>query len=155
MSTDQTREGLQAQIAALTQQLNDLHPVPEPPHSVRSTDRTTVTETPQQTTIKTVPGQPTEATFRSSKVAVNRTLLQKSIGSGSSADELIAKIASIRSLIVSGVDSAGYGDKRTEFRSLTDLRLILNALEGELALLTTGRGRVRQIRMTTQADKGL
>ena len=56
----------------------------------------------------------------------------------------------------SGVQSAGYGDKRTEFRSLNDLRQILGALEDELELaMGTGRGKTRQIRMTTQWDKGL
>jgi hypothetical protein len=58
-------------------------------------------------------------------------------------------------MIASGVNSAGYGDKRTEFRSLTEMRQILNDLEEELAGLLGAGGRIRQIRMTTQADKGL
>lgn len=71
------------------------------------------------------------------------------------AQELLGQIISIKQTMVSGVESAAYGDKRTEFRSLSELREILAALEEELDdLLGTG-GRVRQIRMTTQWDKGL
>jgi len=89
------------------------------------------------------------------KVAVPVALLRRRTGRASP-EEILGQIGSIKSLIISGVDSAGYGDKRTEFRSLTDLRQILNGLEDELAdLLGTGNGRIRQIRMTTQADKGL
>ncbi|MCA1452849.1 hypothetical protein I6F35_06390 [Bradyrhizobium sp. BRP22] len=73
----------------------------------------------------------------------------------STPEEIIAQIAALKSVIISGVNSAGYGDKRTEFRSLTELRQILNDLEEELAELQGQGGRVRQIRMTTQADKGL
>lgn len=57
--------------------------------------------------------------------------------------------------MTSGVESAAYGDKRTEFRSLEELREILNALEEELADLLGLGGRIRQIRMTNQWDKGL
>ena len=46
---------------------------------------------------------------------------------------LASQIDSITTVIVSGVNSAGYGDKRTEFRSLNDLRQILNGLEEDLA----------------------
>ena len=71
--------------------------------------------------------------------------------------ELTGRILAIRSTITSGVESAAYGDKRTEFRSLSELREILNALEEELADLLglAGAGRMRQIRMTNQWDKGL
>jgi hypothetical protein len=75
--------------------------------------------------------------------------------SGATIEEIVGRIASIRTVISSGVDSAAYGDKRTEFRSLTELREILNALEEELADLLGYGGRVRQIRMTNQWDKGL
>jgi hypothetical protein len=74
-----------------------------------------------------------------------------------STDPLViqGQIDAIQTVISSGVNSAGYGDKRTEFRSLNELRQILfdltEQLEGALGL----GGRIRQIRMTTQADKGL
>ena len=51
--------------------------------------------------------------------------------------------------------SAGYADKRTEFRSLNELRQILNGLEEDLAEALGSGARIRQIRMTTSADKGL
>jgi hypothetical protein len=76
-------------------------------------------------------------------------------GSTSSITEIQNQITSLRAVIISGVNSAGYGDKRTEFRSLEELREILNALEEELAELLGLGGRVRQIRMTNQWDKGL
>lgn len=76
-------------------------------------------------------------------------------GSPSTIEEVAGRIASIRSVISSGVSSAAYGDKRTEFRSIEELREILNALEEEMADLLGLGGRVRQIRMTTQWDKGL
>ena len=72
-----------------------------------------------------------------------------------SIEELANQITSIRTVISSGVESAGYGDKRTEFRSLEELREILNGLEEELADLLGLGGRIRQIRMTNQWDKGL
>lgn len=67
---------------------------------------------------------------------------------------LLAQITQIQTLIASGVDSAGYGDKRTEFRTLNELRQILNDLLRQLALLQ-GTKATRQIRMITPADKGL
>ena len=69
--------------------------------------------------------------------------------------EIANRITSIRTVISSGVESAAYGDKRTEFRSLDELREILNGLEEDLADLLGLGGRVRQIRMTNQWDKGL
>lgn len=62
-----------------------------------------------------------------------------------------AQLDSLTQLIASGVNSAGYGDKRTEFRSLSDLRQILNDIETQL----NGGKRTRQIRMYSPADKGL
>lgn len=65
------------------------------------------------------------------------------------------QIDSITTVIVSGVNSAGYGDKRTDFRSLSELRQIRNDLEEALADALGRGGRIRQIRMTTSADKAL
>jgi hypothetical protein len=71
-------------------------------------------------------------------------------------DLIIAKIAEIKVVMASGVEGAGYGDKRTDFRSYAELREILNGLEDELAELEgLNTGRPRQLRMTTQWDKGL
>jgi hypothetical protein len=75
--------------------------------------------------------------------------------STSTIEEIQGRILSIKSVMTSGVESAAYGDKRTEFRSLEELREILNALEEELADLLGLGGRIRQIRMTNQWDKGL
>jgi hypothetical protein len=72
-----------------------------------------------------------------------------------SVSQIQARIESIKTLISTGVEGAGYGDKRTDFRSLTELRQILNDLEEDLADALGAGGRVRQIRMTTAADKGL
>jgi hypothetical protein len=73
----------------------------------------------------------------------------------STPEELIGQIGQIKTVITSGVNSAGYGDKRTEFRSLSELQQILNGLEEDLGEALGYGGRIRQIRMTTQADKGL
>ena len=62
-----------------------------------------------------------------------------------------SQLDGLYALIASGVDAAGYGDKRTDFRSLADLRQIANDLEDAL----NGVGRTRQIRMTSPSDKGL
>ena len=70
-------------------------------------------------------------------------------------EEIVSQITSIRTVMASGVESAAYGDKRTEFRSLSELREILNGLEEALADLLGYGGRQRQIRMTNQWDKGL
>ena len=69
--------------------------------------------------------------------------------------DIQSRIDAITTIIASGVNSAGYGDKRSEFRSLSELRQILNGLEEDLAEALGAGGRMRQIRMTTQADKGL
>jgi len=73
----------------------------------------------------------------------------------STPEEIVSQITALKVVITSGVNTAAYGDKRTEFRSLTELRQILNGLEEDLAEALGLGGRVRQIRMTTQADKGL
>jgi hypothetical protein len=62
-----------------------------------------------------------------------------------------AQIDALATLIASGVNSAGYGDKRTEFRSLADLRQILNDMTDQL----NGTTRIRQIRVVSPPDKGL
>ena len=62
------------------------------------------------------------------------------------------QIDALRAVIVSGVEGAGYGDKRTDFRSLAELREILNTMEQELE---GGGSRMKQIRMTSPSDKGL
>jgi hypothetical protein len=69
--------------------------------------------------------------------------------------EILNQITSIRQVISSGTESAAYGDKRVEYRSLEELREILNGLEEDLADLLGFGGRVRQIRMTNQWDKAL
>jgi hypothetical protein len=71
------------------------------------------------------------------------------------AAELANQITSIRQIIVSGTEEAAYGDKRVGYRSLEELKEILNGLEEELADLLGLGGRIRQIRMTNQWDKGL
>lgn len=82
-------------------------------------------------------------------------LSQTTDGQATSIADLQGRIISIRQVMASGVESAAYGDKRTEFRSLEELREILSALEEELADLLGIGGRIRQIRITTAADKGL
>jgi hypothetical protein len=62
-----------------------------------------------------------------------------------------AQYDALKSLISSGVNSAGYGDKRTEFRSLEELRWLLNEMEQELGI---GSRRIKQIRVISPADKG-
>ena len=138
-----TYDELVAQVEALKRELRG--------RPTSSSERTTVTETPRQTTIKTTHAPPTEQQF-----ATVRGLLKPSgRRSKSTPEEILAQIVALKSVIISGVNSAGYGDKRTEFRSLTELRQILNGLEEELDELLGRGGRVRQIRMTTSADKGL
>ena len=88
------------------------------------------------------------------QLAATKAWLASRVGK-STPDELIGQIGQIRTVINSGVNSAGYGDKRTEFRSLSELQQILDGLEEDLAGALGAGGRIRQIRMTTQADKGL
>ena len=68
--------------------------------------------------------------------------------------DIIGKIVQIKEVITSGVDAAAYGDKRTDFRSLNDLREILSDLEDELADALGANGRTRQYRMYSPCDKG-
>jgi hypothetical protein len=63
-----------------------------------------------------------------------------------------AQLDALNTIIASGVEGAGYGDKRTDFRSLADLRQIANTMQEEL---DGGSGRMRQIRMYSPSDKGL
>jgi hypothetical protein len=62
-----------------------------------------------------------------------------------------ADIDRLAAIIASGVNSAGYGDKRTEFRSLAELRQILDDMTQQV----NGNGRTRQIRVISPSDKGL
>jgi hypothetical protein len=102
------------------------------------------------------PGQPYKPP--PAQPPVNTVALQRALQrrrGEATPDEILEQILALKSVITSGVNSAGYGDKRTEFRSLNELRQILADLEEDLDdALGTG-GQVRQIRMTTQADKGL
>lgn len=61
------------------------------------------------------------------------------------------QISDLRIAIASGATSVGYGDKRVEYRSLTEMRQILTDMENELA----GTTRVRQARIHSPSDKGL
>ena len=70
-------------------------------------------------------------------------------------EEIQNQIVSIKQVMISGTESAAYGDKRVEYRSLEELREILNALEEQLEDLLGLGGRMRQIRMTSNYDKGL
>lgn len=90
----------------------------------------------------------------SAQLVATRAWLASRIGKATPED-LIGQIAQIKTVITSGVNSAGYGDKRTEFRSLSELQQILDGLEEDLAAALGAGGRIRQIRMTTQWDKGL
>jgi hypothetical protein len=86
---------------------------------------------------------------------VARRRLGRSLQDPGEVATLVAQIAGVTSIIASGVEGAGYGDKRTDFRSYAELRQILNDLEDELASALGYGWRPRQVRMTTQADKGL
>jgi hypothetical protein len=95
--------------------------------------------------------------MRSLDLRLQTKLLRKKYGlpksiNGKSLAPTQAQIEALRTVITSGVEGAGYGDKRTDFRSLNELRQILNAMEDEL---DGGGGRIRQIRMTSPSDKGL
>jgi KaiC/GvpD/RAD55 family RecA-like ATPase len=89
------------------------------------------------------------------RVAVPRALLIPRRGRSTDPNVIQSQIDQLTTIITSGVNSAGYGDKRSEFRSLSELRQILNDLEEDLAEALGQGGRIRQIRVTTQADKGL
>lgn len=123
MPSEPTREDLLAQVAALQQEL-------------------TRARAPFAREVSGVPRQPNQKTMQGR--AVTRDVTEPP-------DLMLSQIVALQGLIASGVNSAGYGDKRTEFRSLTDLRQILNDMQTQLS----GAGRMRQIRMTSPADKGL
>jgi hypothetical protein len=104
------------------------------------------------------PTQPDRKTWQATTttgIAVAPELLLRRRGSKATPDEILAQIAQLQTVIVSGVNSAGYGDKRTEFRSLAELRQILDGLKEDLEAALGLGGRMRQIRMTMPADKGL
>jgi hypothetical protein len=61
-----------------------------------------------------------------------------------------AQYDALKLMLTTGVASAGYGDKRTEFRSIEELRWLLNDMEQELGI---GTRKVRQIRMVSPPDK--
>jgi hypothetical protein len=133
-----TIEELKAEVAALRAELARTAPSPLTPE------------------VKGVapPTQPDRKTSQGIAVAPE-LLLRRRAGSKATPDQILAQIAQLQTVIVSGVNSAGYGDKRTEFRSLTELRQILDGLKDDLEAALGLGGRMRQIRMTTQADKGL
>jgi len=62
-----------------------------------------------------------------------------------------AQLAALKAQLAAGITSAAYGDKRTEFRSLAELRELIAIIERDLA----GTERVRQFRVTTASDRGL
>lgn len=148
MPSHPTREELLAQVETLKSELARVRPHAEP-HDT-SSQHTVITETPRQTTIETTRVPPSEQQqFRVPPRGVVRT------GKQATPEQIVARITAIKTVIASGVEGAGYGDKRTDFRSLTELRQILNGLEEELAEALGIGGRIRQIRITTAADKGL
>ena len=147
-----TREQLLEQVRTLQSQLAQRVQPHAQPHDT-SAERTVITETPRQTKIETtrVPPQAVQP----AKFRVSRALVAPRIAGTATPEEIVGQIRSIKSVIRSGVDSAASGDKRTDFRSLAELRQILADLEEELEGLLGIGGRTRQIRMTTQWDKGL
>jgi len=158
-----TYDELKAELAALRALVE--RRVPSPPHMTRSTDRTRIDEEPRQTTITHTHVEPTDETFPPGVVprGVVPTAATPYLRKATPAprkdrmteSEIIGAIDGIKAVIVSGVESAAYGDKRSEFRSLSELRQILADLEEELEEASGRGGRIRQIRMTNQWDKGL
>lgn len=160
MTPDPTREQLLEQVESLKRELawraSPPATPPVQPHAQphdTSSQHTVITETPRQTTIETTRVPPSEQ----QQFRVPRGVTAKPLGVGKQAtpEQIVARITAIKTVIASGVEGAGYGDKRTDFRSLTELRQILNGLEEELAEALGIGGRIRQIRITTAADKGL
>jgi hypothetical protein len=149
MPSEPTREELLAQVATLEGQLRALS-VTAPLPFAEVSGVAPPTQPDKKTSQAVLPVAQTEQ-----RIAVARALLQRSRLGKATPAEIQAQIDGLQTVIISGVNSAGYGDKRTEFRSLTELRQILNRLEEDLAEALGLGGRVRQIRMTTQADKGL
>jgi hypothetical protein len=150
-----TYEELLAQVAALQQAMASRapHVAPHAPSPIQgSSDHTTVHVTPEQVTLTSKPvpvHEPQAALVR------GRQILAKRAARTATPEEIADAIRGLKVVITSGVESAGYGDKRTEFRSLAELRQILSDLEEELDETLGRGGRIRQIRMTNQWDKGL
>lgn len=143
MPSEPTREELLAQIAALQAQLA------QPSPFVREVAGIAPPSQPDKKTSQA-------ATPTATQFALVRGLLAPGGRTGKETPEqIVSQITALKAIIVSGVNSAGYGDKRTEFRSLAEMRQILNGLEEDLAAALGQGGRIRQIRMTTSADKGL
>lgn len=157
MPNEPTREELLAQVASLKAELA------QRPHAARPLSTAELPPSPFVQEVAHPIGPNDTPPHKTSQVvgptpqqlALARALDPRRRLVKSTPEELLEMIGSIKSVIVSGVNSAGYGDKRTEFRSLSELRQILNGLEEELDGLLGNGGRIRQIRMTTQADKGL
>ena len=143
-----TIEELQAENAALRARLDAIPPV----NPLAAPGGPFIAEQPGPPTV--MPRKTWQLPQPSAQLLSTRAWLATRRGKATPED-LTGQIAQIKTVISSGVNSAGYGDKRTEFRSLSELREILNGLEEELAGLLGIGGRIRQIRMTTQADKGL
>jgi hypothetical protein len=101
------------------------------------------------------PAQPVAVPQRNRMIAVPSAMLARRRGKALDPILIQGQIDGLTQIITSGVNSAGYGDKRTEFRSLTELRQILSGLEEDLEGALGYGGRIRQIRMTTSADKAL
>ena len=142
-----TIEELQAENAALRARLDAL-----PPNPLATPTGPFIAEQPGNPTL--MPRKTWQLPQPSQQLLSTKAWLANRRGKAAPED-LVGQISQIKTVITSGVNSAGYGDKRTEFRSLSELNEILNGLEEELAGLLGIGGRIRQIRMTTQADKGL
>jgi hypothetical protein len=144
-----TREELLLQVAALKAQLAAVPA--QPPYVVEEVSGPADSKPPPGKTSQTA-----ASAAAALKVGAARDLLaRRARGIKSTPEEVLGQIAQITTVITSGVNSAGYGDKRTEFRSLSELRQILADLEEQLDDLLGRGGRVRQFRMTTSADKAL
>src|SRR4029077_18419381 len=136
--SEPTREELLAAVAALQAQLAQ-----QPPLYVREVSgiaprappRLYVGEvgaTPPPSHPKKKPSK--AATPTAAQFALVRGLLAPGGRTGKDTPEqIVSQITALKAIIVSGVNSAGYGDKRTEFRSLAEMRQILNDLEEALA----------------------
>jgi hypothetical protein len=83
---------------------------------------------------------------------LNKLARKRGVAVGPNLAYTQSQLDSITRIIASGVEGAGYGDKRTDFRSLSDLRQIANAMQDEM---DGGAGRMRQIRVVSPSDKGL
>jgi hypothetical protein len=140
---------LRAQLLAATPVAAPVNPL-VPPIGPFVTEQAGPAAIPPRKTYQ-VPGPQPAPT---QQLAATKAWLAARVGK-STPEDLIGQIGQITTVINSGVNSAGYGDKRTEFRSLSELQQILNGLEEDLAAALGGGGRIRQIRMTTQWDKGL